>query len=177
MSTTADSVINGVRVQSAREAKQQMQADPTGDVALPNYSTRVQWTSAYQTKTSLDNQTVIVGDEPPVYGGNGVGASPQELLLTSIGNCLIATFVGGLSAAGITIKSLSVDVSGQVNFLAAFGVEQGNPGFLGINANVDIQTDHDKEEVDALMRRLYPTAPIPATITQPTPIQLTIQQS
>lgn len=177
MSNTADSVINGVRVQAAREAKAQMQADPTGDVALPNYFTRVEWNSAYQTETALDNQTVIVGDEPAIYGGQGVGASPQELLLTAIGNCLIATFVGGLSAAGVTIKSLSVEVSGKVNFLAAFGVEEGNPGFLGIQANVKIQTDHDEAQVHALMQRLYPTAPIPATILQPTPIQLHIQHA
>lgn len=177
MSKTIDPVINGVRIQAARETKAKIQADPTGDVALPNYFTRVEWDSAYQTKTSLSNQTVIVGDEPAVYGGQGVGASPQELLLTSIGNCLIATFVGGLSAAGVSIKTLSVDVSGKVNFLAAFGVEQGNPGFLGIQANVNIQTDHDEKEVEALMQRLYPTAPIPATIVQPTPIQLTIHHS
>lgn len=172
MSNIVDSVINGVRIQTGREVKAKIQADRTGAVALPNYHTRVEWTSAYETKTSLKNKTVIVGDEPAVYGGQGLGASPQELLLTSIGNCLIATFVGGLSAAGVTIKKLTVDVSGKVNFLAAFGVEKGHPGFLGIVANVNIQTDRDQNEVEVLMQRLYPTAPIPATILQPTPIEL-----
>lgn len=177
MSKATNPIINGVSVQAARDTKAKMQADPTGDIALPNYFTRVEWKSAYQTKTSLDNQTLILGDEPAVFGGQGVGASPQELLLTSIGNCLIATFVGGLSAAGVTINSLTVDVSGKVNFLAAFGVEEGNPGFLGIVAKVNIQTDRDAQEVNTLMQRLYPTAPIPATILQPTPIELTINHA
>lgn len=172
MTALNEIIINGVPQEGGRKIKAQIESDLQGDLARPNYATTVEWVSAYQTRTGLKDNSVILGDEPPVYGGDGKGASPQELLLTSVGNCLIATFVGGLSAAGISIKQLAVDVSGQVNFAAAFGVEKGNPGFFEIDAVVRIQTDADADEVEALLQRLYPTAPIPATITQPTPINL-----
>lgn len=175
MNHITDLRINGVRVNGGREVQQQIRDNPGGELALPAYAARVDWVSGYQTRTGFDNGTEILGDEPPMYGGLGVGASPQELLLTAIGNCLVATFVGGLSAAKVTIKRLRVEVSGQVNFAAAFAVEEGNPGFLGIDAAVSIETDRDAAEVEALMRKLYPTAPIPATIVHPTPLRLVIE--
>jgi|SRR5690625_314089 len=175
MNTTVDTVINGLRQNVGREVKQKIQANPSGDIALPCYETTVEWVSGYQTRTGLKDNSVVLGDEPPQYGGEGKGASPQELLLTSIGNCLVATFVGGLSAADIDIKHLAVEVSGQVNFAAAFGVKPGHPGFLAINAIVRIQTNAEAKKVEKLLQRLYPTAPIPATVLQPTPIHLSFE--
>ncbi|MQT61487.1 OsmC family peroxiredoxin, partial [Pseudomonas sp. FSL R10-0399] len=106
-----------------------------------------------------------------------LGATPQELLLAGIGNCLAATYIGGLSASGVKVNSLVLDVSGRVDFRAAFGVTSGNPGFESIQVQVLIDTEESSERVDALLAKLLPTAPIPDTIMRPVPLTVEVQHT
>ena len=69
---------------------------------------------------------MIIGDEPVRYGGEGMGVTPQDLLLTAVGHCLTATYIGGLSAARVNNGILQLHVSGRVNFRAAYAIESGN---------------------------------------------------
>jgi uncharacterized OsmC-like protein len=94
------------------------------------------------------------------------------MLLTAVGHCLAATYIGGLSAAGIAVKSLQIDVSGRVNFRAAYGLEAANPGFEGIRVEVDIQADSSPDKVKEVLDRLLKTAPIPDTIIRPVPLDV-----
>jgi len=129
------------------------------------------------TKTQVSGGNIVEGDEPVVYGGAGRGATPQDLLLTAVGHCLTATYVGGLTAARIHIRSLSVLVSGRVNFSAAYGVEPGQAGFDRIAIAVDIDTDAPKDRVERLLAKLLPTAPIPDTILRAVPVDVEIRQA
>lgn len=91
-----------------------------------------------------------------------------------MGNCVAATCIGGLSAQQIAVKSLKIDVSGRVNFKAAYGVAPGAPGFERIEVRIDIETDQPRERIDALLDRLLPTAPIPDTILRPVPLEVSV---
>lgn len=166
--------LNGINTQQVRRAQEQMRNDPDGDVACPTYAAKVLWKSGYRTEAQLSGGLVLQGDEPVVYGGEGYGATPQDLLLTAVGHCLTATYVGGLSAAGIRVDHLEVLVSGRVNFRAAYGLERGQPGFEEINVKVSIQADAPQERVDELLERLLPTAPIPDTIIRPVPLTVDV---
>lgn len=171
---TPAATLNGIVLTSPRQTKERIRADGEGDVARPLYSTSVHWKTAYQTATQVKTGAVLNGDEPAAYGGHDNGATPQELLLAAIGNCLTATYVGGLTAYGIKINALRLDVSGRVDFRVAYGLLQGNPGFDGIEVAVHIDTDHPKDEVDALLAKLLPTAPIPDTIIRPVPVNIAV---
>ena len=103
-----------------------------------------------------------------------MGVTPQDLLLTAVGHCLAATYIGGLSAARINVESLRLHVSGRVNFRAAYGIEPGNPGFEDIKVTVEIQTDASQKEVTVLLKKLERTAPIPDTIMRPVPVNVEI---
>ena len=179
MTNTTNIPLNGVNTQTVRAAQEQMRLDPQGEVARPKYAAKVLWQSGYRTEAQLSGGISLQGDEPVVYGGQGQGATPQDLLLAAVGHCLTATYVGGLSAAGIRVEQLEVEVSGRVNFRAAFGVEAGNPGFEQIEVQVTLKTDAPEERVDALLKKLLPTAPIPDTILRPVPltVEVTYQPS
>lgn len=178
MSETTHSVtINGLLANAGREVRERIRADGDGDIARPLYTTSVQWTDGYQTLTKVKSGAVLQGDEPCAYGGAGLGATPQELLLAGIGNCLAATYIGGLSAAGVKVNRLVLDVSGRVDFRAAFGVTTGNPGFESIQVQVSIDTEAAPERVDALLAKLLPTAPIPDTIMRPVPLTVEVQHT
>jgi len=107
-----------------RQAQDEMRRDPDGAVAKPIHQVAIEWQQGYRTRTAVSGGEVIQGDEPTVYGGQGAGATPQELLLTPVGHCLTATYVGGLTAAGVAVRSMKVSVSGKVDFRAAYGRER-----------------------------------------------------
>jgi putative redox protein len=48
--------------------------------------------TAYQTRIETEEQTFI-GDEPVASGGDGLGPSPYELLLASLGHCAVLTIL------------------------------------------------------------------------------------
>jgi uncharacterized OsmC-like protein len=166
--------LNGIQLSAIRETQERIRADGNGQIAKPEYKTSVVWNTAYQTSAQVKAGDVLIGDEPVIYGGNGKGATPQELLLAGIGNCLAATYIGGLSAQGVEVRSLRIDVSGRVNFRAAYSVEKGNPGFEGIEIQVYIDAGAADEKVNALLQKLLATAPIPDTIMRPVPLNVEI---
>jgi uncharacterized OsmC-like protein len=140
----------------------------------PDTSRLSSGTTATAPSRGVTDGQEVTGDEPERYGGSGVGITPEDMLLTAVGHCLAATYIGGLSAAGIAVKSLQIDVSGRVNFRAAYGLEAANPGFEGIRVEVDIQADSSPDKVKEVLDRLLKTAPIPDTIIRPLPLDVEI---
>jgi len=167
-------IVNGINIEQSFVIQNQIRDEDNGDLSKPRYQATVVWDSGYHTTTNATDGQVIIGDEPPRYGGGGMGITPQDMLLTAVGHCLTASYIGGLSAARINVESLRVHVSGRVNFRAAFAVEPGNPGFEDINVVVEIQTDAPQEKVIALLEKLKQTAPIPDTIMRPVPVNIEI---
>ncbi len=167
-------LINGIDVPRSKALQEQLRADTDGALARPQYRSVIDWQSGYQTIASVGGGQSVRGDEPIAYGGQANGLSPQDLLLTAVGNCLAATFVGGLSARGIAVRSLRISVSGRVDFGVAYGIAAGAPGFDTIDVSVDIATDAPHDQVERLLRQLYPTAPIPDTIMRPVPVRLAL---
>ncbi|WP_052494073.1 OsmC family protein [Nitrosospira sp. NpAV] len=166
--------VNGIDLDRLHATRDLIQADADGFLATPQYESTIVWDNAYHTISCVTGGQEIIGDEPERYGGSGAGLAPQDLLLTAVGNCLAATYVGGLSAAGIAVKSLRLNVSGRVNFRAAYGLEATNSGFDSIRIRVDIQTDSSPDKVEGILDKLLKTAPIPDTIIRPVPLNVEI---
>lgn len=171
---TTERPLNGLSPERSHEVQQHIREDGDGDFARPLYRAEVAWTTGYQTVARLAGGRTLEGDEPVAYGGSARGASPQELLLTAVGNCVAATCIGGLTAQRIAVRALKIDVSGRVNFKAAYGVAPGAPGFESVDVKISIETDAPRDRVDGLLRKLLPTAPIPDTILRPVPLDVSI---
>lgn len=135
------------------------------------FGARVGWLGGYRTETKLAGMTVLRGDEPTELGGLGTGPSPEDMLLTAVGQCLVVGIVGAASARGLQIDSLEVDVSGIVNLTAAYGVESGNSGFRQIDILVHLGARAPREQLEALVERALELAPIPNTIQRPVPVR------
>lgn len=167
-------IVNGIDLEQSQVIYDQIKRGGDGDIARPRYHATVVWDNGYHTTTSVNGGRIIIGDEPVRYGGEGMGVTPQDLLLTAVGHCLAATYIGGLSTARINVESLRLHVSGRINFRAAYAIESGNPGFEDIKIVVEIQTDAPQEEVTTLLRKLQRIAPIPDTIMRPVPVNVEI---
>ncbi|MBN9123702.1 MAG: osmotically inducible protein OsmC [Nitrosospira sp. 56-18] len=166
--------VNGIDLDRSRVTQHLIGTDADGLFSRPRYQSTIVWNNGYCTVSRVTDGQEITGDEPERYGGSGAGFTPQDLLLTAVGHCLAATYIGGLSAAGIAVKSLQINVSGRVNFRAAYGLEAANPGFESIGVEVDIRTDSSPDKVKEILERLLKTAPIPDTIIRPVPLDVEI---
>lgn len=158
-----DGFVNGIDPKRTRAILDLIKKDATGDFARPQYQTTIAWDSGYHATMHVTDGQVVLADEPQRYGGEGMGITPEDLLLTAVGSCLLATYIAGLSAASINVEHLRLSVSGRVNFRVAFAVEPGSPGFEDIKVVVDLQTDapEGKEKLlsfwkNYIKRRLYP---------------------
>jgi uncharacterized OsmC-like protein len=166
--------VNGIDIDKLQATQDLIETDADGLLSRPRYQSTIVWNNGYRTVSRVTDGQEIAGDEPERYGGSGTGLTPQDLLLTAVGHCLAATYVGGLSAAGIAVKSLQIDVCGRVNFRAAYGLEAANPGFESIGVGVDIRTNSSPGKVKEILDRLLETAPIPDTIIRPVPLDVEI---
>ncbi|PTR10570.1 putative OsmC-like protein [Nitrosospira sp. Nsp5] len=166
--------VNGIDLDRLRTTQDLIETDADGPLSKPRFQSTIVWNNGYRTVSRVTDGQEVTGDEPERYGGSGVGITPEDMLLTAVGHCLTATYIGGLSAAGITVKSLRLDVSGRVNFRAAYGLEAANPGFESIGVEVDIRTDSAPDKVKEILDKLLKTAPIPDTIIRPVPLDVEI---
>lgn len=58
--------------------------------------------------------------------------SPEDMLLAAVGQCLVVGYAGTCAERGVEIRSLQIEVSGRVDFMAAYRLEDGNPGFPSV---------------------------------------------
>ena len=61
------------------------------------------------------NNVLIGLSAPESMGGTGVGTNPEELLVSAVSSCYIATLFGVLRRAGLPVASLAVDAGGRVS--------------------------------------------------------------
>ncbi len=134
------------------------------------FSAGVRWLGGYRTEAHVGPNAALAGDEPAELAGTGTGPSPEDLLLGAVGQCLIVGLAGAASARGLEIRALSVDVEGDVNLPAAYGIADGHPGFQAIRIAVHLDADADRLELDALVDFALSRAPIPSTVSHPVPV-------
>jgi uncharacterized OsmC-like protein len=159
---------NGVDLAAVQAVVDGYRADP--DSGRRGFSTAVRWLGGYRTETSLAGAVIVRGDEPTELAGTGTGPSPEDMLLTAVGQCLVVGLAGSAAARGIEIDALEVEVSGVVNLTAAYGVEPGSPGFDGVEILVRLDSDTERAELEELIQHALALAPIPNTVQRPVPV-------
>ena len=63
--------------------------------------------TAYQTRVEAE-ELAFIGDEPVASGGDGLGPSPYELLLASLGHCAVLTILLYARRKGWPVDSVSI---------------------------------------------------------------------
>ncbi len=161
-------VANGVDLEAVQRIVERYRDDP--EAGRRPFGARVRWLGGYRTETSLPGTTVVRGDEPVDLAGTGTGPSPEDMLLTAVGQCLVVGLAGSAAARGIEIEALAVEVSGVVNLTAAYGVEPGSPGFREIEIAVHLDSPAPRAELEELLEHALDLAPIPNTVRRPVPV-------
>jgi uncharacterized OsmC-like protein len=161
-----DSVsLNGVDLARIGELKAQFKENP--DSSRVGFTAHVRWLGGFRTESTMTNHSIVRGDEPTAYAGQDSGPSPEDMLLAAVGQCLAVGYASTTAARGIALRSLEIEVRGKVNFMVAYGLAAGNPGFDGIEVTVRLDADGPEEQLRDLHERVLAEAPIPNTVRRP----------
>jgi uncharacterized OsmC-like protein len=140
--------------------------------AHPLYGTTVRWLGGQRSESVLASGARLHADEPVECSGTGSAPTPEDYLLSAVGSCLTAAWVGALTTRGIAIRTLEVDVRGRVNFAGAYLLDGTPSGFESIEIDVRLDADADPETLRGLAAEVLRMSIIPDTIARPVPIAM-----
>ena len=171
--TTTAVPINSVNINAVAGLAAKIQTTP--EVAATVWRARVDWDGGFRSAATVREFPAVASDEPEALGGTDMAANPVEQLLGALGNCLAVGFAANATAAGIVIRSLSIDVEGDLDLHTFLGLNPaGNAGFQGIRVAVNLDSDATPEQRAALHEKVVGTSPVGHTLARPVPLQINL---
>lgn len=117
----------------------------------------------------------IVVDEPASVGGTNEGANPLEVILASLASCQAITYRFWAGRLGIALERVSVEVDGDIDLRALFGVdEQVRPGFGDVQVRVALEGPEPPERYRELADAVDRHCPVLDAMTNPAPVTRTL---
>lgn len=148
------------------------------DEAQMQYGVALDWESG--TRSRAEARPMRVGphrvsrsfswkvDEPRQLLGNNHAPSPQELLLSGVGACMMVAFVAGATAAGIQIESLRLDLDADLDLRGFLGIgSNATVGFPEIRYRIHVTADATPEDLERLHRNAVAHSPNAQTVLNP----------
>jgi len=172
MTTASTTRLNDVDIERIAGLTRKIEEDP--HMADTTWQAEVTWSGGLQTEAKIRDFTPSVSDEPEQLGGTNFGPNPVEQVLAALGNCLAVGYAANATAAGITIKSMTLRVEGDLDLRTFLGLTEGNAGFSAIRVTVDMVADADRAALEALNAKVVGTSPVGHTLNRAVPIDVKI---
>lgn len=164
-------MINGVG-ESLRALTSAVQGD--AERGRMQFSAVTEWVNGAHATTAVRHFT-IPSDEPSSLGGTDLAPNPVELLLSSLGACLSVGFVFNAALQGIAIRTLTIELEGQIDLASFLGLPGGRPaGYTEIQVRCRIDADASQAELAAFAEQVIATSPVTDTLRRAIPIGLTV---
>jgi uncharacterized OsmC-like protein len=174
--------VNGLDVQAAVDTIAALKADKS--LARFQFRARNTWINGGENRSTIrdfygagkedrsrDQAFEFTNGEPPVLLGNNEGANPVEFLLHALAGCVTTTFVLHAMARGITIKSLSTELQGDIDLQGLLGLDEGVPaGYERIDIRMHVDADCSETELEDLMAYAQRHSPVCNTVCRPVPV-------
>lgn len=102
----------------------------------------------------------LVIDEPEEIGGTNLGPNPQEVLLSAVNSCILATFVEFCTVEGIRLEKVDVNSSGNLDLRGFFGLDANiSPGYQSVNWTLIVKGDATEEEFQKVYEATITASP------------------
>lgn len=113
-------------------------------------------------------------DEPKNVGGSNEAMNPLEALLCSLGACKMMVVRFFYQAKQIKLKSIRVEILGEIDSDRLKGKPDVKIGFSKIITNYYIEADNSDEEIQDLVAFIEKTCPVKDTIVNAPEMELHI---
>lgn len=129
----------------------------------------------------IRNLPAHIVDEPPALLGDDTAPNPTEALLAALGSCVAVGIQANAVARGWTVRSIEVDLEGDINITSVWGVGDLSPKPLGLTAvriKAHVAVDGaTASELDELVSHAAKWSPVLNTVQNPVPVTITRNNS
>lgn len=124
----------------------------------------------------IRNLPAHIVDEPPGLLGDDTAPNPTEAVLAALGSCVSVGIQANAVARGYTIRSIELDLEGDINITSVWGVGNLSPQTLGLTAvRITARVEADgasQAELDDLVAHAAKWSPVLNTLTNPVPVDV-----
>jgi len=122
-----------------------------------------------------NNTFTIDADHPPQFAATDAGATPVEILLSSLASCLTAGVASVAQHRGIQLKSVKAKVEGDMDIYGILGIDADvRNGFSAIRVSFEIDADASQEEIAAVVAQSQKRSAVFDIITNPTNVHVSV---
>lgn len=118
----------------------------------------------------IRNLAPYIVDEPPGLLGDDTAPNPSEASLAALGSCIAVGLHANAIHRGIKIKSLELELEGDLNITAVWGtgdVSEKPVGFTDVRIKVHLDADAPQSQIDALIDHVTKWSPVANTFSRP----------
>ncbi|MEX0610315.1 MAG: OsmC family protein [Balneolaceae bacterium] len=113
----------------------------------------------------------FISDEPESLGGKNEGPNPVEYVLGALAACQEIAIKAHAGQLGIILKSVKVDVSGDLDLHGFLKLSKARPGFTNVKYTTTIETDEsDPAKLQQLKDISFENCPVLDIIKNPVPV-------
>jgi uncharacterized OsmC-like protein len=119
----------------------------------------------------------VTESEPEGLSGDSVAPNASEALLAAFGSCLAVGIHANAVAQGIPLRSLELELAGDLNATAVWGAGDLSPktiGFDVVRVSVRIEADAPRASLEALVRHATLWSPVANTLHNPVHLDVTL---
>ena len=165
-SQTTPRVLNGIDVDALNQTIAAVGEQP--ELGATTFRADCRWIDSRRIATTIDGFAAAGGehrrpaahelttDLPEALAGTDAGPSPLELALSALGSCVTATLAVYAAAKGITLRSASVALAGDLDLRGFLNIAEVRAGYerlkLEIALDVDLPADDVASFVDSGLR-------------------------
>jgi uncharacterized OsmC-like protein len=184
MTTTQQTVNNGVNVQALLGAKKALGETP--EAARFTWRATSEWMKGTHSRATVDGFFGLGAeqkhresyqfhtDHPEVFASEDKGATPVEMVLVGLAGCLTAGIAAVAQNRNIQLRSVKATLEGGMDLRGILGVcEDTRNGFDGIRVHYEIDADASADEIAALVAQSQKRSAVFDAIANPTDISVT----
>lgn len=168
---TTTPTLNDVDIATVATLTEAVETNPENGATT--WKARVDWNGGFRSESHIRDFAVDI-DEPTTLGGADSAPNPVELLLASLGGCLVVGVAANATARGIELSELSIELEGELDLQTFLGLTDGHAGYSSIRASIDVDSDADDAEIEALVEHVVATSPVGHTLTTTVPVEVAL---
>jgi len=168
--TTTNTRLNEVDIAAVGQLASAIRDEPAAAATV--WRSTVDWEGGFRSRAVSRDFDPVPSDEPIALGGDDTAPNPVEQLLGALGNCLAVGYAANATGAGIELKSLHIELEGDLDLHTFLGLRQGHAGFETISARVSIASDAAPDQIEALHQKVVSTSPVGHTLQGAIPVDV-----
>lgn len=172
-------MLNSIDLEKLEGARKHISANPADGIA--RYGVALTWEEGV--RATVNTLPMTVGeemiprgfswtvDEPPQLLGNSKGPTPQELLMSGVGACIMVGFVVNASAKGVALRSLTVEVHGSLDLAGFMNLrDDAQIKMLGLEYRIAVDCDASDAVVAEIEKVAVEFSPNAMTVKMGVPL-------